>query len=94
MSTTTSHTVHDLDFRQAEKDWGTFVEKMTETLITIDSTIPELPIKDVVSVPPLEYRPSQRAVRIAEQCVDQREFMCPDLSHLTGCTVLQRSNAL
>lgn len=42
--------VHDPDFRQAEKDWHSFVENMTETLITIDDTIPELPIKDVVSV--------------------------------------------
>ena len=46
--------VHDPDFRQSEKDWHTFVEQMTEKLTTIDDTIPELPIKDVVSV--LEHR--------------------------------------
>lgn len=40
--------VHDPDFRQSEKDWHSFVEKMTETLTTIDDTIPELPVKDVV----------------------------------------------
>ncbi|KAF2209280.1 hypothetical protein CERZMDRAFT_47237, partial [Cercospora zeae-maydis SCOH1-5] len=39
---------HDSNFRQAEKDWHTFVEKMTETLGTIDDTIPELPVKDVI----------------------------------------------
>jgi uncharacterized protein (TIGR02453 family) len=40
--------LHDPEFRQAEKDWHTFVEKMSETLIEIDDTIPELPIKDVI----------------------------------------------
>ncbi|PIB01293.1 hypothetical protein CB0940_01320 [Cercospora beticola] len=40
--------LHDPDFRQSEKDWHSFVEKMTETLTTIDDTIPELPIKDVI----------------------------------------------
>ncbi|PPJ55783.1 hypothetical protein CBER1_01601 [Cercospora berteroae] len=40
--------LHDPDFRQSEKDWHSFVEKMTETLTTIDDTIPELPVKDVI----------------------------------------------
>ncbi|KAM3415278.1 hypothetical protein BST61_g8808 [Cercospora zeina] len=40
--------LHDPDFRQAEKDFHTFVEAMTETLATIDDTIPELPVKDVI----------------------------------------------
>ncbi|KAI5370454.1 hypothetical protein Slin14017_G013330 [Septoria linicola] len=40
--------LNDPNFRQAEKDWHTFVENMTESLATIDDTIPELPVKDVV----------------------------------------------
>lgn len=42
-------TVHDPDFRQSEKDWFSFVEKLTERLVEIDDTIPELPVKDIVS---------------------------------------------
>jgi hypothetical protein len=41
--------VHDPDFRQAEKDWFSFVEKLTERLVEIDDTVPELPVKDIVS---------------------------------------------
>jgi len=40
--------VHDPDFRQSEKDWFSFVEKLTEKLTTLDETIPELPVKDIV----------------------------------------------
>ncbi len=40
--------VHDPDFRQSEKDWFSFVEKLTERLAEIDDTIPELPVKDIV----------------------------------------------
>ena len=40
--------MHDAEFRQAEKDWHSFVAKLTERLIEIDDTIPELPVKDVV----------------------------------------------
>ena len=40
--------MHDAVFRQAEKDWHSFVEKLTEKLIEVDDTIPELPYKDVV----------------------------------------------
>lgn len=40
--------VNDADFRQTEKDWYSFVEKLTERLTEIDETIPELPYKDVV----------------------------------------------
>ncbi|KAK4508020.1 hypothetical protein PRZ48_001755 [Zasmidium cellare] len=39
--------MHDAEFRQAEKDWHSFVEKMTEKLTEVDETIPELPVKDV-----------------------------------------------
>lgn len=40
--------MHDPDFRQSEKDWFSFVEKLSERLAEIDDTIPELPVKDVV----------------------------------------------
>jgi uncharacterized protein (DUF2461 family) len=40
--------VHDAEFRQAEKDWHTFIEKLTEKVVEIvDDTIPELPVKDI-----------------------------------------------
>ncbi len=42
--------MHDADFRQAERDWHSFVGALTEALTTeIDDSIPELPVKDVVS---------------------------------------------
>jgi hypothetical protein len=44
--------VHDPDFRQAEKDWHSFVAKLTERLVEIDDTVPELPVKDIVSCSP------------------------------------------
>ena len=40
--------VHDADFRQSEKDFDSFVEKLTENLMEKDGTIPELPPKDLV----------------------------------------------
>lgn len=40
--------MHDVDFRSAERDWHSFVEKLTDRLIESDDTIPELPVKDVV----------------------------------------------
>jgi hypothetical protein len=42
-------TVHDPDFRAAFQDFTTFTEKVSEKVIEADSTIPELPVKDVVS---------------------------------------------
>ncbi|KAL8957808.1 MAG: hypothetical protein Q9183_005963 [Haloplaca sp. 2 TL-2023] len=39
--------VHDADYRQSKKDWDAFVEKMTERIVEIDETIPELPPKDL-----------------------------------------------
>lgn len=41
--------MNDADFRQSEKDWHAFVDKVTEKLVEIDDTVPELPVKDVVS---------------------------------------------
>ena len=40
--------VHDADYRQAQKDFSSFVECLTEKLIEVDDTIPELPAKDIV----------------------------------------------
>ncbi|KAF8861882.1 hypothetical protein BDZ45DRAFT_671460 [Acephala macrosclerotiorum] len=39
---------HDLVFRQAEKDFYTFVGKLSPIVSEKDATIPELPIKDVI----------------------------------------------
>ncbi|KAG8629671.1 hypothetical protein KVT40_003536 [Elsinoe batatas] len=39
---------HDPEFRQAENDWKSFVEKLTEKLTEVDDEIPELPVKDIV----------------------------------------------
>ncbi|EME87899.1 uncharacterized protein MYCFIDRAFT_148519 [Pseudocercospora fijiensis CIRAD86] len=39
--------MNDPEFRQAEKDFHSFVEAMTEKLTGIDDSIPELPVKDV-----------------------------------------------
>ena len=40
--------VHDADYRQAQSDFNSFVECLTEKLIEKDDTIPELPAKDLV----------------------------------------------
>ena len=74
-------TVHDPDFRQSEKDWFTFVEKLTERLVEIDDTVPELPVKDIVSC-------SLHAI-----LQDIRPLTNgTDLPHLSGCPLLQRSH--
>ncbi|KAG5770279.1 hypothetical protein H9Q72_002759 [Fusarium xylarioides] len=39
---------HDGEYRRASKDWNSFVECASETVIAADETIPELPIKDVI----------------------------------------------
>lgn len=44
------HAGNDPDFRQSEKDWHSFVAKLTDRLGEIDETIPELPVKDIVSM--------------------------------------------
>ncbi|KAH0008910.1 hypothetical protein KCU78_g11003, partial [Aureobasidium melanogenum] len=41
--------MYDADYRSSLKDWNSFVESLTEELTKIDDTIPELPLKDVVS---------------------------------------------
>ncbi|GFF56204.1 hypothetical protein IFM61606_05341 [Aspergillus udagawae] len=39
---------HDADYRASKKDWETFVESLSEKISELDSTIPELPAKDIV----------------------------------------------
>ncbi|KAH6900762.1 hypothetical protein B0T10DRAFT_36799 [Thelonectria olida] len=39
---------HDLEYRTALKDWESFVLSATDTVIGIDETVPELPVKDVL----------------------------------------------
>lgn len=47
----TTRIANDPDFRQSEEDWKSFVECLTQRLVQADETIPELPVKDVVSSP-------------------------------------------
>lgn len=44
--------VHDPDYRASLNDWNSIVEVLTEKLCNIDSTVPELPVKDLVRQPP------------------------------------------
>jgi len=39
---------HDADYRASWKDFGSFVETLTEKIAEVDETIPELPPKDLV----------------------------------------------
>lgn len=38
---------HDGEYRRALKDWNSFVESTSESVIEADETIPELPVKDL-----------------------------------------------
>lgn len=40
--------INDPDFRQSEKDFRSFIEHLTERLVEVDDTVPELPVKDIV----------------------------------------------
>ena len=44
--------VHDADYRQSQKDFNGFVDRLTEKIIEKDETIPELPHKDLVRLQP------------------------------------------
>jgi hypothetical protein len=74
-------TVHDPDFRQSEKDWFSFVEKLTERLVEIDDTVPELPVKDIVRCP---------LQRKASRILDADGGT--DLPHLSRRPLLKRSH--
>jgi hypothetical protein len=41
--------VHDPDYRVALQDFTSFLEKLSEKVAEVDETIPELPVKDLVS---------------------------------------------
>jgi hypothetical protein len=40
---------HDPDYRNATKDWNTWVSSLSEKISEQDETVPELPPKDLVS---------------------------------------------
>ncbi|KAH8821981.1 hypothetical protein F5884DRAFT_108813 [Xylogone sp. PMI_703] len=39
---------HDEDFRQSQKDFSSYIERLSELVIEKDETIPELPVKDII----------------------------------------------
>ncbi|RFU30487.1 hypothetical protein B7463_g5868, partial [Scytalidium lignicola] len=39
---------HEEDFRQSQKDFASYIERLSELVIEKDETIPELPVKDVI----------------------------------------------
>lgn len=41
--------MHDPDYRTSQKDFNSFAECLQEKIVVLDETVPELPIKDVVS---------------------------------------------
>ncbi|KAJ9663128.1 hypothetical protein H2201_005799 [Coniosporium apollinis] len=40
--------MHDPDYRASQNDFNSFIESLTQKVISVDETIPELPIKDIV----------------------------------------------
>jgi hypothetical protein len=44
-----SNVAHDADYRTSLQDFTTFLESLSEKVIEADDTIPELPVKDIVS---------------------------------------------
>lgn len=42
------HKAHDPDYRASLKDFQSYIEALTERIISADDTVPELPMKDVV----------------------------------------------
>ncbi|KAF2017431.1 hypothetical protein BU24DRAFT_345166 [Aaosphaeria arxii CBS 175.79] len=40
--------LHDPDYRMALQDFNSFLEKLTDQITSIDETIPELPVKDII----------------------------------------------
>ncbi|KAI8631348.1 hypothetical protein F5Y19DRAFT_27535 [Xylariaceae sp. FL1651] len=62
--------LHDPEYRRSLKDWESFVETLTDKIINVDETIPELPLKDVIfriyrdirfSKDPTPYKPHYSA---------------------------------
>lgn len=44
--------MHDLDYRAALQDFTKFLESLSQKVGEFDETIPELPVKDLVSFKP------------------------------------------
>lgn len=44
---TVDSAANDGEYRRALKDWESFVEATTQTVVEVDETVPELPVKDV-----------------------------------------------
>lgn len=42
--------MHDPDYRASWKDFETFLDALTQGIVTVDETVPELPLKDIVSL--------------------------------------------
>lgn len=43
------HVVHDPDYRASLNDFNSFLECLTQKIMEKDETVPELPVKDIVS---------------------------------------------
>ncbi|CAD0098745.1 unnamed protein product [Aureobasidium mustum] len=69
--------MHDADYRSSLKDWNTFVESLTEELTKIDDTIPELPLKDVVSGG--YWSPDARALAALRTTIDENPQRLKDV---------------
>lgn len=41
--------MHDPDYRTSQKDFNSFLEALTQNVVEADDTVPELPVKDIVS---------------------------------------------
>jgi hypothetical protein len=63
-------------FRPALKDFDSFLEALTEKISEVDETIPELPIKDIVSFQQLSS-------------VEQAAYPGSDIPNIPRCSLLQ-----
>ena len=50
MTANRSYSAHDPDYRTSLQDFTTFLENLSEKVVEADDTIPELPVKDIVSL--------------------------------------------
>lgn len=41
--------MHDPDYRTSQKDFNSFLQALTQTVVEADDTVPELPVRDIVS---------------------------------------------
>lgn len=41
--------MNDPNYRASQNDFNSLVESLTQKVVSVDETIPELPIKDIVS---------------------------------------------